>query len=122
MAGGTVAMPLINEGISLPEAVMGLRLAGLDGLERADGTLRIGATTTLTQLLDQEAVPDAARGGTQHRQLVDPEHGHGRRQPVHAAARRRRRGRPAGPRRQRDPGEPRRASGPSRWPTSTPAS
>ena len=34
MAGGTVAMPLINEGISLPEAVMGLRLAGLDGIER----------------------------------------------------------------------------------------
>lgn len=53
MAGGTVAMPLINEGISLPEAVMGLRKAGLDRLERVNGTLRIGATATLTQLLDQ---------------------------------------------------------------------
>ena len=64
MAGGTVAMPLINEGISLPEAVMGLRLAGLDGLERAGDTLRIGATATLTQLLNQDAVPmlrEAAR-------------------------------------------------------------
>jgi CO/xanthine dehydrogenase FAD-binding subunit len=64
MAGGTVAMPLINEGISLPEAVMGLRLAGLDGLERAGDRLRIGATATLTQLLDQDAVPmlrEAAR-------------------------------------------------------------
>ncbi len=64
MAGGTVAMPLINEGISLPEMVMGLRRAGLDGLEEADGTLRIGATTTLTQLLDQRSIPmlsDAAR-------------------------------------------------------------
>jgi CO/xanthine dehydrogenase FAD-binding subunit len=64
MAGGTVAMPLINEGISLPEAVMGLRLAGLDGLERAGDMLRIGATATLTQLLDQDAVPmlrEAAR-------------------------------------------------------------
>lgn len=64
MAGGTVAMPLINEGISLPEAVMGLRRAGLDGLERADGSLRIGATSTLTQLADQDDVPmlrDAAR-------------------------------------------------------------
>lgn len=64
MAGGTVAMPLINEGISLPEAVMGLRRAGLDGLERANGTLRIGATATLTQLLNQGAVPilrEAAR-------------------------------------------------------------
>ena len=64
MAGGTVAMPLINEGLSLPEAVMGLRLAGLDRLDRADGTLTIGATATLTQLLDQDAVPmlrEAAR-------------------------------------------------------------
>ena len=64
MAGGTVAMPLINDGISLPEAVMGLRLAGLDGLERVDGTLRIGATATLTQLLEQGVVPmltEAAR-------------------------------------------------------------
>lgn len=64
LAGGTVAMPLINEGISLPEAVMGLRRAGLDGLERADRTLRIGAAATLTQLLNQHEVPmlrEAAR-------------------------------------------------------------
>ncbi len=57
MAGGTVAMPLVNEGISMPERVMGLRLAGLDRLERTNGTLRIGATTTLTQLLEQAVVP-----------------------------------------------------------------
>ena len=37
MAGGTVAMPLINEGISLPEVVMGLRHAGLDGSTRRRG-------------------------------------------------------------------------------------
>ena len=64
MAGGTVAMPLINEGISLPEAVMGLRLAGLDGIERKDGKLTIGATATLTQLLEPDAIPmlrEAAR-------------------------------------------------------------
>ncbi len=64
MAGGTVAMPLINDGISLPDAVMGLRLAGLDTLERDVDTLRIGATATLTQLLNQDAVPmlrEAAR-------------------------------------------------------------
>lgn len=64
MAGGTVAMPLINEGISLPEAVMGLRLAGLDRLRYDGDTLRIGATATLTQLLGQDAVPmlaEAAR-------------------------------------------------------------
>jgi CO/xanthine dehydrogenase FAD-binding subunit len=64
MAGGTVTMPLINEGISLPEAVLGLRRAGLDGLGRVDGSLRIGATTTLTRLLEQGDVPmlrEAAR-------------------------------------------------------------
>jgi CO/xanthine dehydrogenase FAD-binding subunit len=57
MAGGTVAMPLINEGISLPEAVMGLRMAALDRVERDDGVLRIGATTTLTTLLGRSDVP-----------------------------------------------------------------
>jgi CO/xanthine dehydrogenase FAD-binding subunit len=64
MAGGTVAMPLINDGLSLPETVMGLRLAGLGRLERSGDTLRIGATATLTQLLNQDAVPmlrEAAR-------------------------------------------------------------
>ena len=30
MAGGTIAMPLVNEGISFPEYVLGLRRAGLD--------------------------------------------------------------------------------------------
>lgn len=64
MAGGTVAMPLINDGISLPNAVMGLRRAGLDRIEHGNGMLMIGATATLTQLLKQDAVPmlrEAAR-------------------------------------------------------------
>jgi carbon-monoxide dehydrogenase medium subunit len=64
MAGGTVAMPLINDGISLPETVMGLRLAGLATIDQSGGTLRIGATATLTQLLRQDVVPmlhEAAR-------------------------------------------------------------
>ena len=64
MAGGTVAMPLVNEGISLPERVMSLKRAGLDGIAEADGSLRIGATTTLTRLLEQDALPllaEAAR-------------------------------------------------------------
>jgi CO/xanthine dehydrogenase FAD-binding subunit len=64
MAGGTVAMPLVNDGISLPGMVMGLRLAGLEGIRRDGDTLRIGATATLTQLLEQDAVPmlrEAAR-------------------------------------------------------------
>ena len=57
MAGGTVAMPLINEGISLPLKVMGLRRAGLDGIEQVGDELRIGATATITQLLGQQHVP-----------------------------------------------------------------
>jgi CO/xanthine dehydrogenase FAD-binding subunit len=64
MAGGTVAMPLVNDGLSLPATVMGLRRAGLDRVGERDGRLRIGATATLTTLLDQGAVPllaEAAR-------------------------------------------------------------
>jgi carbon-monoxide dehydrogenase medium subunit len=56
MAGGTVAMPLINEGISLPVMVMGLRRAGLDRIKRSDEGLEIGAMATLTALT---ALPDA---------------------------------------------------------------
>ena len=64
MAGGTIAMPLINDGISLPRQVMGLRQAGLNYVNRANGAVSIGATTTLTQLLDLETIPmlqEAAR-------------------------------------------------------------
>lgn len=56
MAGGTIAMPLINEGISLPEKVMGLRRAGLDYVSRSNGMLEIGATTTLTHMLAQKEI------------------------------------------------------------------
>lgn len=64
MAGGTIAIPLINEGISLPQQVMGLRQAGLNYVNRSNGTVALGATTTLTRLLQVEAVPllpEAAR-------------------------------------------------------------
>lgn len=57
IAGGTVAMPLINEGISLPRQVMGLRKAGMDRVERSGDTLVLGATATLTRLLEQVDVP-----------------------------------------------------------------
>jgi CO/xanthine dehydrogenase FAD-binding subunit len=61
IAGGTVAMPLINEGISLPRGVMGLRRAGLDRITRVGDELRIGATATLTSLTEQADVPLLAR-------------------------------------------------------------
>jgi CO/xanthine dehydrogenase FAD-binding subunit len=57
MAGGTLAMPLINEGISLPEQVMGLRRAGLNYVDASNGALKIGATATLTQMLAQTHIP-----------------------------------------------------------------
>ena len=64
MAGGTVAMPLVNDGVSLPELVMSLRRAGLDRLERHGDSLAIGAATTLSQLANQTDIPllaEAAR-------------------------------------------------------------
>lgn len=64
IAGGTVAMPLINEGISLPAKVMGLRRAGIDRVERSGDRLLVGATATLTALTAQPHVPllaEAAR-------------------------------------------------------------
>lgn len=57
MAGGTIAMPLINEGISTPENVMGLRQAGLAYVRHNNGKVTIGAATTLGQLLDLEPIP-----------------------------------------------------------------
>jgi carbon-monoxide dehydrogenase medium subunit len=57
MAGGTIAMPLINEGISMPEQVMGLRQAGLNYINRINGDVFIGAATPLSRLLTPEAIP-----------------------------------------------------------------
>jgi CO/xanthine dehydrogenase FAD-binding subunit len=57
MSGGTIAMPLINEGISMPEQVMGLRQAGLNYVRQTNGTVTLGATTTLTQIVEVDAVP-----------------------------------------------------------------
>ena len=64
VAGGTVAMPLINDGISLPERVMSLRRVGLDRLEQRGDVLAIGAATTISALIAQDALPmlsEAAR-------------------------------------------------------------
>jgi CO/xanthine dehydrogenase FAD-binding subunit len=57
LAGGTIAMPLVNEGISMPEKVLSLRKAGLNTIQRNNGNVAIGATTTLTQMVTQSDVP-----------------------------------------------------------------
>jgi len=64
MGGGTVAMPLINEGVSAPEKILGLRRAGLNYVRQNNKSVTIGATSTLTQMLDMAAIPmlqEAAR-------------------------------------------------------------
>ena len=64
MAGGTIAMPLVNDGISMPERVMSLRAAGMDTIERRPNEIRIGATSSLQRLLTLHDVPllaEAAR-------------------------------------------------------------
>jgi CO/xanthine dehydrogenase FAD-binding subunit len=64
MAGGTLAMPLINSGISMPEEVMGLRRAGLAYIKKTNDRYYIGATTTLSQMIVQTEIPilkDAAQ-------------------------------------------------------------
>ena len=57
MAGGTIAMPLINEGISFSQKVMGLRRAGLNYVSKPNGKITIGAMSTLTQMLDLKEIP-----------------------------------------------------------------
>jgi CO/xanthine dehydrogenase FAD-binding subunit len=57
MAGGTIAMPLINDGVSMPEQVMGLRHTGLNSIRSTHGILYLGATATLTQVGQQDTIP-----------------------------------------------------------------
>ena len=57
MAGGTIAMPLINEGITHPERVMGLRQAGLAYLKKTDEMVSIGPMTTITQIQAWKEIP-----------------------------------------------------------------
>jgi CO/xanthine dehydrogenase FAD-binding subunit len=57
MAGGTLAMPLINKGISRPEKVMGLRQAGLDYVRPVDGGVQIGAAAPLSRVRAASGMP-----------------------------------------------------------------
>jgi CO/xanthine dehydrogenase FAD-binding subunit len=75
MAGGTIVMPLINEGASMPEMVMGLRQAAIDEVKALNGTVTIGAGATITRMTKLEQIPllqTAARhvGGWQIRNVA----------------------------------------------------
>lgn len=56
MAGGTVMMPLITDGLRSPERVVSLRNAGLSGITVTDGEIGIGAMTTVAELLASTSV------------------------------------------------------------------
>ena len=57
LAGGTLAMPLINEGISMPDQVLGLKKTGLNYIKEQNGHVVIGSTTTLSQMVAQNEIP-----------------------------------------------------------------
>jgi aerobic carbon-monoxide dehydrogenase medium subunit len=65
LAGGTITMPLINDGISAPRRVMSLRAAGLDSLDLAQDQARIGATCPLQRLLELDELPLLAEAARQ---------------------------------------------------------
>jgi aerobic carbon-monoxide dehydrogenase medium subunit len=57
MAGGTLAVPLVNKGVSRPEKVLGLRRAGLNYVRQVGGSVHIGAAATLTQVRREAGIP-----------------------------------------------------------------
>jgi CO/xanthine dehydrogenase FAD-binding subunit len=57
MAGGTLAVPLVNKGVSKPEKVLGLRQAGLNYVRQAGDIVTIGAGATLTQVRQEAGIP-----------------------------------------------------------------
>ncbi len=56
IAGGTLLMPQINDGLFFPQMVMGLRRAGMDTISM-NGAGVIGATATMTQMEAQTRYP-----------------------------------------------------------------
>ena len=64
IAGGTMAMHLINDGFISPKVVMTLHRARLNAVRAVNGHVEIGATTTLTRVAQMSDLPllaDAAR-------------------------------------------------------------
>jgi CO/xanthine dehydrogenase FAD-binding subunit len=57
VAGGTLAVPLVNKGVSKPEQAMGLRRAGLDYVRQVNEVVYIGAAATLTKVRLESGLP-----------------------------------------------------------------
>src|SRR4029453_16312813 len=67
LGGGTIVMTEINYGRLRPARVLALWQAGLRGVRRRDGSLTIGAMTTLAELEDApEPLATAARSVADH--------------------------------------------------------
>src|SRR5436190_63568 len=71
LAGGTLVVPAIKLGRLRPARTLFLGRAGLGGIERADGTVKIGATTPIAELVDGAPEPLA----TFARHVADTENG-----------------------------------------------
>jgi CO/xanthine dehydrogenase FAD-binding subunit len=56
LAGGTMVMPLVNEAQTSPRVVVSLQRAGLNNVS-VNGKIEIGATTTLTRVLQIKELP-----------------------------------------------------------------
>lgn len=56
LAGGTMVMPLINEALTAPRVVLSLQRAGLNKAQ-ADGSIEIGAMTSLAQVSQMIELP-----------------------------------------------------------------
>src|SRR3954447_4645563 len=57
IAGGTIVMPQLTARRLRPQRALLLARAGLDGLARDNGMLRIGATTPVAALVDAAPEP-----------------------------------------------------------------
>lgn len=62
LAGGTMVMPLVNEGLTAPRVVVSLQRAGLDavrvnGSASASGQVELGAMVTLTRAAQLKELP-----------------------------------------------------------------
>src|SRR2546423_13592671 len=60
LAGGTTVVPALKLGRLQSERTLYLGQAGLDRIERGDGTFRIGAMTPVSALVDRAPEPLAA--------------------------------------------------------------
>ncbi|MGQ0635559.1 MAG: FAD binding domain-containing protein [Planctomycetaceae bacterium] len=65
LAGGTLAMPLVNDGLIRPKRAMTLHRARLNTSQAVDGRLQLGATTTLSRVGQIEDVPLLAEAARQ---------------------------------------------------------